>query len=239
MGRAPTSRRSRSVCGGLDRRGGGPQVPAGSCGPKVRCLATSSATAQYRAEHRGAGARPRCLADGRVDRVRTRRATSTSTRCSRFRRAGVVPWRYDKVHLVPFGEYVPLAGQIAFLRPLVREVGSFTPGRSALPLPGPAGPVGLAVCYEVTYPSLYRRGGASRRRGPRHHHQRRLVRRLGGAAAAPGAGVAAGGREPALPRSGGEHRDLGDHRSLRPGRRRARDRPRGRRRRRGSRPAPV
>jgi len=67
---------------------------------------------------------------------------------------GVVPWRYDKVHLVPFGEYVPLAGRLAFLRPLVREVGSFTHGRSTLPLPGPAGPVGVAVCYEVTYPGL-------------------------------------------------------------------------------------
>ena len=71
-----------------------------------------------------------------------------------FAPGGRVPWRYDKVHLVPFGEYVPLAGQLSFLRPLVREVGSFTPGRSALPLPGPAGPVGLAVCYEVTYPEL-------------------------------------------------------------------------------------
>jgi apolipoprotein N-acyltransferase len=68
--------------------------------------------------------------------------------------AGLVPWRYDKVHLVPFGEYVPLAGQLAVLRPLVREVGSFTPGRSTLPLPSPAGPVGVAVCYEVTYPAL-------------------------------------------------------------------------------------
>jgi len=71
-----------------------------------------------------------------------------------FAPGGRVPWRYDKVHLVPFGEYVPLAGRIAVLRPLVREVGAFTPGRSALPLPGPAGPVGLAVCYEVTYPGL-------------------------------------------------------------------------------------
>ena len=69
--------------------------------------------------------------------------------------AGLLPWRYDKVHLVPFGEYVPLAGRIAALGALVREVGSFTPGTSLLPLPGPAGPAGVAVCYEVTYPSLY------------------------------------------------------------------------------------
>jgi len=69
--------------------------------------------------------------------------------------AGLVPWRYDKIHLVPFGEYVPLAGRIAALRALVREVGSFTPGTMALPLPGPAGSTGVAVCYEVAYPSLY------------------------------------------------------------------------------------
>jgi apolipoprotein N-acyltransferase len=69
--------------------------------------------------------------------------------------AGLLPWRYDKIHLVPFGEYVPLVGRIAALRALVREVGSFTPGTHALPLPGPAGPTGVAVCYEVAYPSLY------------------------------------------------------------------------------------
>ena len=69
--------------------------------------------------------------------------------------AGLLPWRYDKVHLVPFGEYVPLAGRIAALRALVREVGSFTPGTRVLPLPGPAGATGVAICYEVAYPSLY------------------------------------------------------------------------------------
>jgi apolipoprotein N-acyltransferase len=69
--------------------------------------------------------------------------------------AGLLPWRYDKIHLVPFGEYVPVIGRIAALRALVREVGSFTPGTRALPLPGPAGATGVAVCYEVAYPSLY------------------------------------------------------------------------------------
>jgi len=69
--------------------------------------------------------------------------------------AALLPWRFDKVHLVPFGEYVPLAGQVAALKALVREVGSFTPGRSLMSLPGPAGPIGVAVCYEVAYPSLY------------------------------------------------------------------------------------
>ncbi len=69
--------------------------------------------------------------------------------------AGILPFRYDKVHLVPFGEYVPLVGRLALMRPLVHEVGSFTPGVSRLPLPSPAGPVGVAVCYEVAFPGLY------------------------------------------------------------------------------------
>ncbi|HUK12667.1 MAG TPA: apolipoprotein N-acyltransferase [Thermoanaerobaculaceae bacterium] len=77
---------------------------------------------------------------------------------------GLQPGRYDKIHLVPFGEYVPLAGRIAALKALVREVGSFTPGTAPEPLTGPAGPTGIAVCYEVAYPSLFaaevRRGAA-------------------------------------------------------------------------------
>lgn len=68
--------------------------------------------------------------------------------------AGLLPHRFDKVHLVPFGEYVPVVGRLPFLRPLVREVGSFTPGSSTLPVPGPLGPTGLAVCYEVAFPTL-------------------------------------------------------------------------------------
>ncbi len=72
-----------------------------------------------------------------------------------FAPTGLTPGRYDKIHLVPFGEYVPLAGRIAALKALVREVGSFTPGESATRLAGPLGPVGVAVCYEVAYPSLY------------------------------------------------------------------------------------
>ncbi len=69
--------------------------------------------------------------------------------------AALLPWRFDKVHLVPFGEYVPLAGRIAALGALVREVGGFTPGASLMPMPGPVGPTAVAVCYEVAYPSLY------------------------------------------------------------------------------------
>ena len=46
------------------------------------------------------------------------------------RPAGVEPERYDKVRLVPFGEYVPWWARLAFTDSLVREVGNFTPGRA-------------------------------------------------------------------------------------------------------------
>ncbi len=64
---------------------------------------------------------------------------------------GVSKVRYDKIHLVPFGEYVPPWAELAFADSLVREVGSFTPGESVTPLPAVA-PLGVAVCYEVVFP---------------------------------------------------------------------------------------
>lgn len=64
---------------------------------------------------------------------------------------GVSETRYDKIHLVPFGEYVPPWAELAFTKALVREVGRFTPGESATPLPATV-PLGVAVCYEVVFP---------------------------------------------------------------------------------------
>ena len=63
---------------------------------------------------------------------------------------GVASPRYDKVHLVPFGEYVPAWARFAFTEGLVREVGSFTPGETARPLPARA-PLGMLICYEVVF----------------------------------------------------------------------------------------
>ncbi len=75
---------------------------------------------------------------------------------------GVSPVRYDKVQLVPFGEYVPPWARIAFTESLVREVGAFTPGPAPVVLPA-AVPLGVAICFEVVFPDLVARevrGGA-------------------------------------------------------------------------------
>jgi apolipoprotein N-acyltransferase len=66
---------------------------------------------------------------------------------------GLSPVRYDKVHLVPFGEYVPSWARFAFTESLVREVGAFTPGPAPVVLEA-AVPVGVAICFEVVFPDL-------------------------------------------------------------------------------------
>jgi apolipoprotein N-acyltransferase len=64
---------------------------------------------------------------------------------------GVSPVRYDKVHLVPFGEFVPRWARLAFTDSLVREVGAFTPGDRPVVLPGRV-PMSVAICFEVVFP---------------------------------------------------------------------------------------
>lgn len=80
--------------------------------------------------------------------------------------------RYDKHHLVPFGEYIPLKGSLLFfLDKLVEGIGDFEagPGSTVLSfVPGAethAGsrPVkfGVAICYEVIFPDLVRQFAAN------------------------------------------------------------------------------
>ncbi|HEY0787362.1 MAG TPA: apolipoprotein N-acyltransferase, partial [Thermoanaerobaculia bacterium] len=66
---------------------------------------------------------------------------------------GAVKGRYDKMRLVPFGEYVPLRKMLFFAKKLVRYVGEFQFGTNDRPLPG-ARSYGPAICYEVVFPRL-------------------------------------------------------------------------------------
>jgi apolipoprotein N-acyltransferase len=66
---------------------------------------------------------------------------------------------YRKIHLVPFGEYVPLADWLTVFPPLVQTLAGFapfSPGDSMVMLPVGERLTSTAICYEVVYPSLVR-----------------------------------------------------------------------------------
>jgi apolipoprotein N-acyltransferase len=63
---------------------------------------------------------------------------------------------YRKIHLVPFGEYVPFKRILFFVGTLVEAVSDFSPGTEALLLPVAGHQASTAICYEVIYASLMR-----------------------------------------------------------------------------------
>jgi apolipoprotein N-acyltransferase len=65
---------------------------------------------------------------------------------------------YRKVHLVPFGEYVPLSQLLFFARPLVERVGEFSAGDAVTLLPVAGVRASTAICYEIIFPELVREG---------------------------------------------------------------------------------
>ncbi|MGH9649417.1 MAG: apolipoprotein N-acyltransferase, partial [Terriglobales bacterium] len=71
--------------------------------------------------------------------------------------------RYDKVHLVPFGEYVPYEKLLFFAGTITREVGDFGRGSERKLLPLGDHRIGLFICYESVFPGEVRQfaaGGA-------------------------------------------------------------------------------
>jgi len=65
--------------------------------------------------------------------------------------------RYDKIHLVPFGEYLPLPSLFAFAGGLTKEVGEFTHGVSRKPLDAGPTRLGIFICYESIFPDEVRK----------------------------------------------------------------------------------
>ncbi|MGA7376972.1 MAG: apolipoprotein N-acyltransferase [Candidatus Sulfotelmatobacter sp.] len=64
--------------------------------------------------------------------------------------------RYDKVHLVPFGEYLPFPKLFAFAGGLTKEVGEFKAGESRAPLDAGSEQLGIFICYESVFPDEVR-----------------------------------------------------------------------------------
>jgi apolipoprotein N-acyltransferase len=64
---------------------------------------------------------------------------------------------YRKIHLVPFGEYVPLKRILFFIGPLVEAIGSgFEAGDEPTILRVDGHSLSVAICYEIVYPALVR-----------------------------------------------------------------------------------
>ncbi|WP_082114066.1 apolipoprotein N-acyltransferase [Kiloniella litopenaei] len=68
-------------------------------------------------------------------------------------RRGEIIDTYDKFHLVPFGEYVPLKDWVPFLKKMTAGSSDFTPGEGlrTLNVPGLPG-VSMLICYEIIFP---------------------------------------------------------------------------------------
>jgi apolipoprotein N-acyltransferase len=65
---------------------------------------------------------------------------------------GRILGEYDKINLVPFGEYVPPL--FSFVNRITKEVGDFTPGTRVVVFPDH---VGAFICYESAFPDLVRK----------------------------------------------------------------------------------
>ncbi len=77
---------------------------------------------------------------------------------------GEVTGKYDKAHLVPFGEYVPLKKWLPFIGKMVEQVGDFIPGKEGETIDAEfqrSGnkekiKLGIQICYEIIFPNLSR-----------------------------------------------------------------------------------
>jgi apolipoprotein N-acyltransferase len=77
--------------------------------------------------------------------------------------AGEIVQKYDKIHLVPFGEYVPLSSLLFFVHKMATGIGDFSAGEAFTVFEIPGGRFGVLICFETIFPDQVRRyvlGGA-------------------------------------------------------------------------------
>jgi len=70
--------------------------------------------------------------------------------------------RYDKINLVPFGEYVP--PPFGFVNRITQEISDFVPGNRIVIFPMGSRRLGVFICYESAFPDEVRqfvKGGAN------------------------------------------------------------------------------
>lgn len=70
---------------------------------------------------------------------------------------GKISNRYDKMHLVPFGEQVPFQSILGNWIPVLNQLGGFHSGKNVTILETPKARLGTSICYEAIFPGLIRR----------------------------------------------------------------------------------
>jgi len=70
---------------------------------------------------------------------------------------GMIREKYDKSHLVPFGEYVPCKKLLPFVDKMVAGIGDFTPGPQGCTLSWESMKLGVQICFEIIFPDLSRK----------------------------------------------------------------------------------
>ncbi len=73
---------------------------------------------------------------------------------------GELTERYDKIHLVPFGEYMPLSWMLPLGPGLAAREADYSAGsRVTIMKPGGFPPFGVLICYEAIFPDIARSAG--------------------------------------------------------------------------------
>ncbi len=70
--------------------------------------------------------------------------------------AGLMENSYDKIHLVPFGEYIPFGKPLAKIVPYLGKLGTFTAGSKPVVFKFKGINLAPNICYEAVFPGLVR-----------------------------------------------------------------------------------
>lgn len=61
---------------------------------------------------------------------------------------------YDKMHLAPFGEYIPFSKMLPFIKRIIPSIGDMTPGTELRVMSIGERKFGPLICYEMLYPHM-------------------------------------------------------------------------------------